>query len=120
MDEVPDRIGTGHSTEACAEQCAFRAGWNHGSPARKRRQLGGHHRVHGGAAGSSNVQGSGARTTQDREQWISGVRCDSPLQPGRIMTSMRDRLVMLLQHPFAPVLPWVGIALGLLLFLLAV
>lgn len=30
---------------------------------------------------------------------------------------MRDRLVLLLQQPFAPVLPWVGIALGLLLIL---
>ena len=30
------------------------------------------------------------------------------------MTSMRDRLVVLLQQPFAPLLPWVGIALGLL------
>lgn len=36
------------------------------------------------------------------------------------MTTMRDRLVMLLQQPFAPVLPWVGIALGLLLVLLVV
>lgn len=36
------------------------------------------------------------------------------------MTSMRDRLVMLLQQPFAPVMPWVGIALGLLLVLLVV
>src|SRR5690348_10466105 len=36
------------------------------------------------------------------------------------MTSMRDRLVMLLQQPFAPLLPWGGIALGLLLVLLVV
>jgi Tfp pilus assembly protein PilO len=36
------------------------------------------------------------------------------------MTSMRDRLVMMLQQPFAPVLSWIGIALGLLLVLLAV
>ena len=34
--------------------------------------------------------------------------------------SMRDRLVVLLQQPFAPLLPWVGIALGLLLLLVAV
>ncbi|MBH0192682.1 MAG: type 4a pilus biogenesis protein PilO [Nitrospira sp.] len=36
------------------------------------------------------------------------------------MTSMRDRLVMLLQQPFGPVMPWIGIALGLLLVLLVV
>lgn len=36
------------------------------------------------------------------------------------MTSMRDRLVILLQQPFAPLLPWAGIALGLLLVLLVV
>ena len=36
------------------------------------------------------------------------------------MTSMRDRLVILLQQPFAPVLPWVGIALGLMLLLVVV
>jgi len=36
------------------------------------------------------------------------------------MTTMRDRFVMLLQQPFAPVLPWVGIALGLLVLLLVV
>ena len=31
------------------------------------------------------------------------------------MTTMRDRLVVLSQQPFAPVLPWVGIVLALLL-----
>ncbi len=36
------------------------------------------------------------------------------------MTSMRDRLVMLLQQPVAPILPWVGITLGLLLVLLVI
>jgi len=30
---------------------------------------------------------------------------------------MRDRLLLVLQQPFAPLLPWVGIALGLLLML---
>lgn len=30
---------------------------------------------------------------------------------------MRDRLLLVLQQPFAPLLPWVGIALGLLLVL---
>ena len=30
---------------------------------------------------------------------------------------MRERLILLLQQPFAPLLPWVGIALGLLLVL---
>ena len=33
---------------------------------------------------------------------------------------MRDRLVMLLQQPVAPILPWVGITLGLLLVLLVI
>jgi Tfp pilus assembly protein PilO len=33
------------------------------------------------------------------------------------MTTMRDRLVLLSQQPFAPVLPWVGIVLVLLLVL---